>query len=57
VCDSTSAEPTGVTETAPAQQLAAVADAYYGDSGRLALEFLQAGKPVMIQDVTIMERN
>jgi hypothetical protein len=57
VCDSTSAEPTGVTETAQAQQLAAVADAYYGDSGRLALEFLQAGKPVMIQDVTIMERN
>jgi phosphorylcholine metabolism protein LicD len=35
-----------------AQQLAAAADAYYGDPGRLALEFLQAGKLVMIRDET-----
>jgi hypothetical protein len=53
-CDSRSEQTENVTHMATAQQLAAAADAFYGDAGRLALEFQQAGKPVMIQDVTII---
>lgn len=36
------------------RELAQLADAYYGDSQRLALEFQLVGKPVMIQDVELM---
>ena len=35
------------------RELAQLADAYYGDSQRLALEFQLVGKPVMIQDVEL----
>jgi phosphorylcholine metabolism protein LicD len=53
-CDSRSEQTESMTHIATAQQLAAAADAFYGDAGRLALEFQQTGKPVMIQDVTII---
>lgn len=35
------------------KELVQLADAYYGDSQRLALEFQLVGKPVMIQDVEL----
>ena len=36
------------------KELVEKADAYYGDRGRIALDFMEAKKPVMIQDVSIV---